>query len=616
MTTPDSPREDNRRCSSFKAPSSSLAHSGEPGHIAIQRVKNRMKHSILSEFILVFLLLPVVGVSVMLPDPINFALLSLTIVAIQRRSDTIFLEPSVLAVFGAFAVGLWAVGVSAFLCIALSIELTLLGYVITFILFRKATNAQLKSMPGPWELNGWMGIVPEMVKHIGGNTLWKWRESKCEQYGQTWVESTPIFERDCMVNLASPQDIEHVLKTNVDNYIKSPGFQQVLQEILGSGIFGVNHAWAEDKGETWRIQRKTTSRIFTGNNFRSHFMHCFVEHGIKVQELLVQLAQTGESFDAQSMFFRYTLDCIGQLGFGIDLGCLSDKELPFASAFDRAQHLAFTRFFTVGWRLPVSWLLSPAERELRQCVDILDGFARQVINERKEDKTLEQKDDLLSLFLRAEEDNGEKVNYSDTFLRDMILNVAIAGRDTTACTLTWMFYMLSTNPDIQEKLVQEIDVKLGQHEPTYENLAQSNMPYLHGCVSETLRLWPPVPVDPKQCVMEDTLPSGFTIPAGTQIQYHPYVMGRDSRLWKDANKVDPERWIGVTKPSAYTFPVFQAGPRICLGMNMAYLESKVLTCMILQKFTLTALPSHEVIKNVGITLSSKTGFKVNATARK
>ena len=95
----------------------------------------------------------------------------------------------------------------------------------------------------------------------------------------------------------------------------------------------------------------------------------------------------------------------------------------------------------------------------------------------------------------------------------------------------------------------------------------------------------------------------------------PIVMGRSPKLWPEPDKVMPERWIGTKNPSFFAFPVFQAGPRICLGMNMANLEAKVLTCMILKDLELKRVPGHEVKAGVGITMCSRTGLMVTVHPR-
>merc|ERR1739845_68702 len=103
---------------------------------------------------------------------------------------------------------------------------------------------------------------------------------------------------------------------------------------------------------------------------------------------------------------------------------------------------------------------------------------------------------------------------SKEWLRDVVLNFVIAGRDTTACTLSWMFYILATHPEIQTKLQEELDSKFPSGSvPTIQAVAPKESPYLNGVLYETLRLYPPVPSDAKTCLRDDVLPNGQHIPA-------------------------------------------------------------------------------------------------------
>lgn len=179
------------------------------------------------------------------------------------------------------------------------------------------------------------------------------------------------------------------------------------------------------------------------------------------------------------------------------------------------------------------------------------------------------------------------------WLRDVVLNMVIAGRDTTACTLSWMFYILATNPEIQKKLHAEIDAKfVADKVPTIQSVSSSELPYLNGVLYETLRLYPPVPVDGKKAVNDDVLPDGSKVPAGTQMAFMVYAIGRDPNVYPDPDVVKPERWIPFKEPSQYEFPVFQAGPRICLGMHMALFEAKIAALIILREYSFEMAPGE------------------------
>jgi len=234
---------------------------------------------------------------------------------------------------------------------------------------------------------------------------------------------------------------------------------------------------------------------------------------------------------------------------------------------------------------------------------------------------------MLSRFIEAATDESGTVDYK--YLRDIILNIVIAGKDTTAGALAWFLYMACKHPEVQEKVREEAARATGASETaTAEEFAQSltdealnKMHYLHAALTETLRLYPSLPLDNKECFSDDVLPNGFSVGKGDIVFYAPYAMGRMERLWgDDAIVFRPERWLderGVFLPeSPFKFTAFQAGPRICLGKEFAYRQMKIFAAVLLRFFVLTL---HDKDANVNyrtmITLYIDQGLHLTATAR-
>ena len=135
---------------------------------------------------------------------------------------------------------------------------------------------------------------------------------------------------------------------------------------------------------------------------------------------------------------------------------------------------------------------------------------------------LAKRKDLLANFM-----NSTRMKLSTSYLRDLILNFMIAGRDTTACTLTWLFYELSINPEVQDKLYEELSAAFpGNLTPAYADLAPQKLPYLNACIMETLRMHPPVPEEAKYATKDVPFPDGTVVPRGTRLVFLPYAMGR------------------------------------------------------------------------------------------
>ncbi len=161
---------------------------------------------------------------------------------------------------------------------------------------------------------------------------------------------------------------------------------------------------------------------------------------------------------------------------------------------------------------------------------------------------------------------------------DSAMNFLSAGRDTTAQSLTWTFYALMRHPGVVPNLLKEIKERLSTvDEIDVASLQPSNIPYTMAVYYESLRLYPPVPIEIKQCEAFVTLPDGTSLPSSSIIVWCIWAINRSERLYgSDAHIFRPERWLNpstgtFTPKTAFEFPVFNGGPRACLGKKMAEL---------------------------------------------
>ena len=373
-------------------------------------------------------------------------------------------------------------------------------------------------------------------------------------------------------------NVTHVLKTNFENYGKSaPIFKNKFQGLLGDGIFNAD-------GQQWFAHRKTSAHLFKLSEFKSTVLDIF-NHDLTIAIDYIK-SKKNDSFDFQGLMHKFTLESISQIAFGLQLGCISDNEVEFANDFDYCTACIndsminpfwiFERFFTPG-----GWRYFAALRRLNK-------FAAKLIKERRaqvaaaNDTTSKPRNDLLSLYLNRdnfsrkdrEDDEGEKKSsggYSDAFmeptdqnLRDVILNMVIAGRDTTAQALSWTFYRLCIHPEVQLKVREELravaeKTHLSLQSPdTYSYAFLQQLRYTEAVCMEALRLHPSVPKEAK-CVMQDeVLPDGTQVRKGDILSFQAWSMGRDPTLWGE-NAMDfvPERFLEQTKPNPFVFTAFQ-----------------------------------------------------------
>ncbi|KAJ6872689.1 cytochrome P450 704C1-like [Populus alba x Populus x berolinensis] len=293
-----------------------------------------------------------------------------------------------------------------------------------------------------------------------------------------------------------PVNVEYILKTNFENYGKGDHNYDNLSGLLGDGIFTVD-------GHKWRQQRKVSSYEFSTKVLRDFSSVIFRKNVAKLANIVSDAAKANQSMDIQDLFMKSTLDSIFKVGFGVELDsmCGSNEEgVKFTSAFDDASALTLWRYVDVFWKIK-RFLNIGSEAALKKNVKVVNDFVYKLINKKielmrtsKEVSSL-KKDDILSRFLQVTENDP-------TYLRDIILNFVIAGKDTTATALSWFIYMLCKNPAVQNKIAQEVKEATKVKEITdYAEFAASineealeKMNYLHAAISETLRLYPSVPV--------------------------------------------------------------------------------------------------------------------------
>ncbi|KAJ3328243.1 Protein kinase alk2 [Blyttiomyces sp. JEL0837] len=360
-----------------------------------------------------------------------------------------------------------------------------------------------------------------------------------------------------------------------------------------------------------------TKFVVYDKNFKEFVGVVFADELQPLYNLLNRSAQNNEIMDLQETFFRFTLDSFCKIGFGINLNCLSNETpVPFAKAFDQAQGRMMERFVTPAWELLEA--ITPLGYIHRRNVKIIRDFGMEIVKNRRreiEEGTVGDKSDLLTLMMGIKSEDGKEP--SDEQLCDYVVNFIIAGRDTTAQALSWCFYLLHQNPHVLKRLLQEIDTTLdpSQETASYEQI--KNMSYANAVFHETLRLYPSVPMEIKQANTDDILPDGTLVPKGALVSWSPYAMGRLTSIWgSDAKEFKPERWLMMDKlPSNFDYPVFNAGPRICLGKSMAELEGVFVLVGVLRRFKVLVVKPEEVTYSNSLTLPMKSGLKVKVERR-
>ncbi|KAK0715423.1 cytochrome P450 [Lasiosphaeris hirsuta] len=416
-----------------------------------------------------------------------------------------------------------------------------------------------------------------------------------------------------------PKNIEALLSTNFKDY----GFgvrPSVFAPLLGHGIFTQGGAaWKHSRG----LLRKQFVRAQYQDNRRFH------EHVGN----LINCMSDG-LVDLQPLFFKLTLDIATDLLFGrsvyslrADIDQAADSR-EFAESFNLAQEGLAKRFRIA----PFHFMYSPSafrkacrnvhhfvERYIRE-----QGFMKKTIggdNKANENESAAQQDSA-SWFIRQ----VAQESATETDLRDQLLNVLLAGRDTTACCLSWTFRLLVRHPAVMERLRHEVKTVMGDlTSPTREQIRAIS--FLSSVVKESLRLYPPVPVNNREAVRTTILPTGggpdgtspMMVRKGEMVFFSQYVTSRKKNIFgEDADNFRPERWeTGELDDIGWGYSPFIGGPRQCLGEDFALMEVSYTIVRLLQTIRIIELPAGEKVEPVGterqvlsLVLSSADGCKV------
>ncbi|MCL7028960.1 hypothetical protein MKW94_006394 [Papaver nudicaule] len=403
-------------------------------------------------------------------------------------------------------------------------------------------------------------------------------------------------------------------------YPKGEMFRIGLTDFLGSGIFNTD-------GDNWKFQRQISSHEFNTKSLRK-----FVEDVVTTEvsdrllPILKSAAEMNSVLDLQDILQRFAFDNICKIAFGFDPEYLSPslQEAEFATAFEEATKLSGERLSSVipnSWRIK-KYLNIGSERNLKIANSKIQEFAKQIVRKKKQDlkeksSSSLQVSDLLSRFINYDD------HLEEDWLVDIVISFILAGRDTTSAALTWFFWLISLNPKVEEEILKEINGIPEQ--PVYSDIKE--MTYTHAALCESMRLYPPVPTDSKQAASDDILPDGTVVKKGERVTYHPYAMGRMQNLWgSNWMQFKPERWLerdningksSFVPKDSYTYPVFQAGPRICLGKEMAFLQMKMIVFETLRGFRLVPADEKgfEPVFISYLTAKMKDGFPVKIQKR-
>jgi cytochrome P450 len=392
--------------------------------------------------------------------------------------------------------------------------------------------------------------------------------------------------------VSHPEYIEYVLRGQADNFHKDR-MTRWLVPLVGEGLLTSEDAY-------WRRQRKLAQPSFQHQQI-GRYGEVMVEH----TQRMLEAWRDGEVRDPHEDLMGLTLGIVARTLFDAELS--GDAEVVGDSLAIVMKHfMSPTRWFPLFDHLPF-----PSSRRSWAAIHRIDEIIYRIIRVRRE--TGQESGDLVSRLLAARDDEGKGM--TDRQLRDEVVTLVLAGHETTALALFYIFYLLDRSPEAQDRLVAELDAVLGDRPPTTADVPR--LKYTEWVVREGMRLYPPAWGIAREALSDCEI-GGYDVPKGTQIFMTQWLVHRDGRWFEDPEVFRPERWdddLIKRLPRCAYFP-FGDGPRIGIGNHFAMMEAVLILATIARSFRLAVEPGQTLELLPSVTLRPRRGLVMRALNRR
>lgn len=418
-----------------------------------------------------------------------------------------------------------------------------------------------------------IGHIPEFLRDRLGFL------SRCAaEYGD--VVRLNIGGRTFLLN--NPDDIKHVLVTHSENYDKGPRLTSLLgKRLSGEGLL-------TSSGAVHLRQRRLMQPLFYRTAIKG-----FAKTIVNGVEKVVAHWENGAEINIGHEMMALAQHNIIKIVFGQDFedgSCELSRAITIRKKY--VEHVHFSL-------LPFPEYLPPGlYLTYRKAMKFIDETTHREIQRRLTVAMPDQ--DLLSLLMKAKYDDGTVL--TEKQIRDELLTFFSAGYETIGEALTWTWYLISEHPHVESKCLAELREVLGGRPPTGEDVPK--LRYTSMVLEEALRLFPPTWLFVRINTKEDSLPSGYTIPAGSKLYLCQYLMHRNTRFWPNPERFDPDRFTEPAKKErpAFAYFPFGGGVRFCIGEALAKMQCVLALATIASRYALRQSPGQTVVPKPQMTL--------------
>ena len=413
---------------------------------------------------------------------------------------------------------------------------------------------------------GWFGFL----RALRTNALAGWSKAA---YEEDVLSGSAFGRRRFLLN--APDAIHHVLVENTGNYRRTAATIRILRPIIGDGLL-------LSEGEDWRYQRRTIAPALSPRVVPILARHIASATAETISRLA---ASSDKPVDILATVQFLALEIAARSMFSLEMtqhGAAMRKMIA-----DFATRLGQPYFLDLMLPVAIPTLRDLARARFRKrWIGLMDA----IIDARLASPPAEKPRDLFDMLLSAR-DPETGAAFSRAQLRDQMATMIVAGHETTALTLFWSMYLLASAPDVQARVADE--VRGLDLSPEGAAGALSRLVYTRAVVNEALRLYPPAFAIARLANGPDK--AGDTaIPKGSLVMIAPWVLHRHRKLWTNPDAFDPSRFLGE-EPHRFAFMPFGAGPRVCVGAQLALTEAVLVLAAMIQRFDVALADDEPVL---------------------
>ncbi|QKG22721.1 cytochrome P450 [Actinomadura verrucosospora] len=391
-----------------------------------------------------------------------------------------------------------------------------------------------------------------------------------------------------------PDHVQQVLRRESQNFLRDGIFWRPLRELMGDSILS--------EGGEWEHSKRVLQPVFTTRNV-NRLTGMMAEAINTAVGKLDAPAREGRPIDVLPEMSRIVNETVIKVLFGDKISPVEANRL--IPTFDQIATSISVRFLLpfVPRALPM-----PGDRAFKDAVQVMDEVLFELVKRYRDDPG--DGSDIFTALCQAPTEDGAPPD--DRWIRDNLLAMFATSTETTTLALTWLWPLLHDHPDVEARLVEEIDAVVGGEPVRPEHLHR--LPYVTQVVQELLRLYPVGWMFPRMATEATTI-GGVPIKPGDPVLISPFLTHRLASVWDRPLEFDPERFTpeNIRKRHRYAYFPFGGGPHQCIGRHVFNVEAQMILTSILSRFRPTLSEAVPAMPKIGATLRPRQSLEMTLT---